>query len=137
MEDIGEWAGVYRGSFIGQMFGALKIDGTEIDNKVFDDLFVIKTSSGDVKFREEINNVASAVSVIADKVYEPLKENDFKFSWSLIDKLDGATVTEAFDKLSDLKLIQVVVPVGVEFISNQSKNLEITTEENQIFHHSL
>ena len=133
IEDLGQWAGVYRGSFIGQMFGALKIDGTEIDNKVFDDLFVIKTNSGDVKFREEINNVAGAVTVIADKVYEPLKENDFKFSWSLIDKLDGETITEAFDKLSDLKLIQVVVPVGVEFISNQSKNLEITTEENQMF----
>ena len=68
IEDIGQWAGVYRSSFVGQMFGALKIDGTEIDNKVFDDLFVVKTNSGDVKFREEINNVAGAVSVIADKV---------------------------------------------------------------------
>lgn len=132
LENISEWAGVYRGSFIGQMFN-VKIGDTPIDNKVFDDLFVVKTNSGDVKFREEIKNVAGAVEVIAEKVYEPLKENDFKFSWSVIDKLDGETITAAFDKLSDLKLIQVVVPVGVEFISNQSKTLDISTEENQMF----
>ena len=132
IESIGEWAGVYRGSFIGKMF-SVKVGGTAIDNKVFDDLFVVKTNAGNVKFREEINNVTSAVQVIAEKVYEPLKANDFKFSWSVIDKLDGDTITTAFDKLSDLKLIQVVVPVGVEFISNQSKNLNITSDENQMF----
>ena len=132
LEDVSEWAGVYRGSFIGQMF-SVKIDGVAIDNRVFDDLFVVKTESGNVKFREEINNVAMAVEVIAEKVYEPLKANDFKFTWSVIDELDGETITAAFDKLSDLKLIQVVVPVGVEFISNQSKELDITSQENQMF----
>ena len=133
IDKLGEWASVYRTSFVGQLFGALKVDGVEIDNKIFDDLFVVKTKSGDIKFREEINNVAGAAGVISERIYEPLKENDFKFTWALLDKLDGEVIGEAFEKLSELKLIQVVVPVGVEFISNQSKNLNISTEENQMF----
>ena len=132
IEDIGAWASVYRKSFVGQIF-SFEVNGTAIDNQVFDQLFIIKTDNGDVKFREEINNVAGAVGVIAEKVYEPLKANDNKFSWDLIDKLDGETVVAAFDKLSELKLIQVVVPVGVEFISNQSRNLNISSDENQMF----
>ena len=132
IEDVSAWAGVYRKSFVGKMF-SVKVGGTAIDNQVFDGLFVVKTKGESVKFREEINNVAMACKEIADKVYEPLKANDFKFSWDLIDRLDGETITSAFNKLSDLKLIQVVVPVGVEYLSNQSKTLNITTEENQMF----
>ena len=132
IEDIGDWASVYRSSFVGQMF-SVKLDGVEIDNRVFDDLFVLNTKSGNVKFREEFHNAAGALTVIAEKVYEPLKENDNKFTWDLIDKLNGEIITEAFDKLSDLKLIQVVVPAGVEFISNKAKDLNITSDENQMF----
>lgn len=125
-EDLGSWTSVYRNSFAGQLF-AFEYEGVPIDNKIFDGIFRLNVQDTEIKFREELNTTVDALAIIGEKLYEPLKENEFQFDLAMLDQLEGITICDAADKLAELKLIQIVVPIGVEFISNNASMLD--TEE--------
>lgn len=122
-EDLGQWSSIYRNSFAGQLF-SFEYEGEAIDNRIFDGIFRLNVQDTEIKFRKEITTCVDSLAIIGEKLYEPLKENDFEFDLAMLDTLEGKTICDAADKLAELKLIQIVVPIGVEFISNNAAMLD-------------
>ncbi|MFA6661656.1 MAG: hypothetical protein WCS56_01325, partial [Bacilli bacterium] len=101
----------YRDTVPGKVFGTIKIQDSGIDEYLFDELASIKVETTDiqvqVKFRLELQRVAEAIALVPE-----ILQSDF--SLETLQSMDKANLKAAIDKLSELDIIKVVVPVGLE-----------------------
>ena len=121
LDNATDYAHIYRNSVAGTLF-SIKIGGTELDNKAFDGLISVNVDGKKVSFRKEILAVSKAASVLLGKIGKPLVENDFKFTPDLLQYIDGEMITDAFNELSNLQVIDMVVPVGIELLPSIVKS---------------
>lgn len=110
-----EWTGVYRSSIMGTLFG-ISVGEDPVDYATFDSLFGIKVKDNEIKLRKEISVCAKAVGVLTEEVQDKLSENGFELTPEVLDQISGEKVVQAFDELSKLQFVDVVIPIGVEFI---------------------
>lgn len=107
---INGYANAYRESAFGLIFG-IKINGTEIDCQLFDAMYNIKYNGEKIKLRKEIDTVTSAVGNVKEVI---AAFTDGKSTEECLDLLTKDSVVATFDKLSELNLFKVVIPVAFE-----------------------
>ena len=110
----------YRNTYMGQIAGLVKIENVELDTFIFDEIFKVSVKTDnldtDVKFRAELEKALEALNIIIEA-----NEGSLNFDDTLIYKLSSDDVTSIFDLLSDLKIIEVVIPVGLEYLINSGQ----------------
>ena len=124
----------YRNTIPGQIYGAFKIEDACLDEYVFDTLFEVNVKAGtgeeafnsSIKLRKELHTIALA--------FQELSKNDPNFidnvSKGDISKIDATSLSTALDHLTELELIKVVVPVGLEvvFLTDYVKGVNESVE---------
>lgn len=116
-EEIFEFFQGYRKTVPGVVFGSVKFgkDKTTLDEYMFDSIFSIKTEKVNLKLRNELRKVAKAFS---NEAVQSLMSDGFEMN--KLFELESDDLKELVDTLSSLDFIQVVMPVGVEFITYSS-----------------
>ena len=97
---------------------------------MFDNLVAIDCNDSKVSVRKEIHTLANGTSIIMDDLIIPLMSNDGEFKAEMLDSLDGEKISNVFKELSELEIIGLAMPVGVEvapgFIkSNQGEDSDL------------
>lgn len=124
----------YRNTIPGQIYGAFKIEDACLDEYVFDTLFEVNVKAGtgeeafnsSIKLRKELHTIALA--------FQELSKNDPNFIDNVtkgdISKIDATSLSTALDHLTELELIKVVVPVGLEvvFLTDYVKGVNESVE---------
>ncbi|MBQ7275692.1 MAG: CvpA family protein [Bacilli bacterium] len=125
----------YRSRTIpGFVYGIVKFDGAGLDELVFDELFKINIENEKLaknqkfKLRKELTDVADILQTLAGG------DKDFI---SKVSSGDLSTITEdnlnlAIEKLSKLEIVNVVVPVALEFVCLSDKVKEEAPEIGDI-----
>ena len=103
LEQFFEYVGIYQDSFAGKFFGTIPAD-----EFVFDSIFSFKINKTDVALRKELKTIASAFS----KSSKFMNEDGFSINKLLAD--DPEVLKEIIDDISNLELIKVVIPMGIE-----------------------
>ena len=113
-DEVFEAMKAYRYSVPGKIFGCIKYgkNKTTFDEFMFDSIFSINTEHGNIKLRKELKNVAKILS--SDSVKDVMTEG---FDINKLYQLDKEELKQIVDLLSDLDIIKVVVPVGIEFVA--------------------
>lgn len=102
----------YRETYSGKIGKLIKIGGVNFDEYVFDEMFSIKAQNTKVKFRHELE---VAVNVY-DKIMTAL--NGEALTAEAVMGLDKEILLDILDDLSNLKLIHVAIPIGLEVVVN-------------------
>ena len=106
------WTSIYRNTVCGYLF-QVKVSGTELDCALFDNVFSFVVNDEKVAIRAEIDTVADAAMVLKDDVIQPLVSGE-DVGMEVLDNLSSAHVTAIFDELKELKVVNIVLPIGVE-----------------------
>ena len=126
----------YRDTIPGKVYGCIKFGeyDTTIDEALFDSLFKIKGENGSIRVRSELKKLAKALS---NKAIKEIMTDGFDIN--KLHELSEEDLKELVDTLSELDLVKVVIPVGLEFIAysgaldemlgNQSEDFQKTLEE--------
>jgi len=111
----------YRETFAGKIFGAVKFgeNETTFDEFMFDSIFSINTEHGNVKLRKELRNLAKILS--SETVKSVMTDG---FDISKLYQLESEDLKQLIDLLTELDIIKVVVPVGIEFIAYSESLVE-------------
>ncbi len=100
----------YRTTYAGIASGLLKVGGQPIDEYAFDEIMSFTVGESQVKLRLEIQT--------ALEVYTTLTSNiEGELTLEAVMALDEETLTGIFEDISTLKIIQVAIPVGIEFVT--------------------
>lgn len=104
----------YRKTLPGKVFGSIKFgkDKTTLDEFMFDSIFKINGENGSIKLRKEIKQLAKALS--NDAIKDIMSDG---FDFKKLHELNENDLKALVDALSELDLIKVVVPVGLEFVT--------------------
>ena len=126
----------YRDTIPGKVYGCIKFGeyDTTIDEALFDSLFKIKGENGNIRVRSELKKLAKALS---NKAIKEIMTDGFDIN--KLHELNEEDLKELIDTLSELDLVKVVIPVGLEFVAysgaldemlgNQSEDFQKTLEE--------
>ena len=124
--EILDLIGAYRQTIAGQVFGSIKIEEAGLDEYVFDGLLTLKVEAGDkthnIKLREELSHAAKALSKIPGILTGG-------FNMTTLKDMDKEVLADAVNELTSLKLINVIIPVGVEILLANDKYLESIENE--------
>lgn len=101
----------YSKTFIGSTFKKIAINNTTIDERLFDEIVYLKFNNEKIKLRKEIIIVGNIVSNLSNHV--DLQDENVL---SKIMELDNDLLNEYIVQASQLKLIDVAVPVGIEYL---------------------
>lgn len=118
----------YSSTYIGQFFQKTKITENSIDETLFDEVFQLKFNNNKIKLRKEINIVGNVVSELSNEVdlKNPKVLNE-------ILNLDEENLKSYINQISELKLINVIVPLGIEFIylteDEKLQGIDLTEED--------
>ena len=117
----------YRNTIPGQIFGTIKIDDAGLDEFVFDEFFSLQVEKGDfkanIKFRKELQKAAKAIAKIPGAFNGGMSVESIK-------NLSKEDLKYVIDNLSDLEIIKVVVPVGLEIALLSDKIISEETRRN-------
>lgn len=116
-----EYLQAYRETFVGEIFGCVKFGEykTTFDEFMFDSLFSINTKNGNVKLRKELQKLGKILS--SDAIQSVMTD---EFDINKLYQLNKEDLKEIVDLLSELDIIKVVVPVGIEFIAYSESLME-------------
>lgn len=107
----------YRTTYVGMIAGYVKIGDSELDEYVFDSIFSVKVKSDNldtqIKFRAELEKALDAVNLLIEA-----NGGSTTFGDDFIYSLDPETATEVFDLITNLDIIEVVIPIGLEYLVN-------------------
>lgn len=108
LDQILEMLDLYNDSLAGKVYSVGKVD-----TLLFDELFSFKVGESKIKLRKEIETVAKAlnkaqVSIGSDAGFDQVLGE-------LMEK-DPDTLKEIIDEITKLELINVVIPVALEFV---------------------
>ena len=122
----------YRTSYVGQIAGFVKINETELDTYVFDSILSVHVKSDNLdtnlKFRAELANALEAVNILIEA-----NDGSTQFDDTIIYKLTEDNVKDIMDLVSALDLIEIVVPVGLEYLINSGEFAEMLEGYEDIF----
>jgi hypothetical protein len=104
-----DFAKNYRKTYVGAMSGLIKIDKAGLDEFMFDELFSLKYKDTKIKFRKELATALHLYSLIAENVSGEINLE------SLL-ALDDDVKTEIVEGIKKLKILQVAIPVGIEYV---------------------
>jgi len=106
----------YRNTYLGKI-GGVGFGGTTFDEYIFDQILSFKVNNTKIKLRSELK--------IAVKIYSKILRNLDGQELNLVNiaKLDTLVLEDIVNDISQLKIIHIAVPVGLEIIisSNQYK----------------
>ena len=108
LKNVFDILGVYNDSLAGKLYSV-----GHVDQLLFDGLFQFEVGESKVKLRKELEIVASALKKAQINIGSNVGFDQ------LISKLlteDPTLLEEIIDELSTLELINVIIPVGIEFI---------------------
>ena len=107
----------YRSTYVGMIAGYVKIGESELDEYVFDEIFSVRVKSENldtqVKFRAELEKALDALNLMIEA-----NGGSTQFGDDFIYSLDPETAAEIFGLISSLDIIEVVIPVGLEYLLN-------------------
>ncbi|MBW4258594.1 hypothetical protein KTG15_12995 [Methanobacterium sp. YSL] len=116
----------YRTSYIGMIAGYVKINEVELDTYVFDSVFSVRVKSENldtqVKLRSEIEKALNVLSLLVEA-----NDGSTNFGDDFIYKLSPEVAAEVFDLITDLDIIEVVIPIGLEYLINSGDFNEMLT----------
>lgn len=112
--EIFDILGSYSNSVPGKVFGCVKYgeQKSSIDELMFDSIFAIDAKNGNLKLRKELKKVSSILN--SPTVQEVMKDG---FDISKLYLLEEQELRSLVDLLSSLDVIQILVPVGIEFLA--------------------
>ena len=106
-----EWVYVYRKTFLGKIFGIKVSKDTPLDCALFDGVFSFKAGGEKIALRKELDVCLKAMEPLKDEIIIPLIKNEN--TATILDNLASDTIKNSLDKLSELKLVNAVVNVGL------------------------
>ncbi len=106
-----EWVYVYRKTFLGKIFGIKVSKDTPLDCTLFDGIFSFKAGGEKIALRKELDVCLKAMEPLKDEIIIPLIKNEN--TATILDNLSSDTIKNSLDKLSELKLVNAVVNVGL------------------------
>lgn len=106
-----EWVYVYRKTFLGKIFGIKVSKDTPLDCALFDGVFSFKAGGEKIALRKELDVCLKAMEPLKDEIIIPLIKNEN--TATILDNLSSDTIKNSLDKLSELKLVNAVVNVGL------------------------
>lgn len=106
-----EWVYVYRKTFLGKIFGIKVSKDTPLDCALFDGIFSFKAGGEKIALRKELDVCLKAMEPLKDEIIIPLIKNEN--TATILDNLSSDTIKNSLDKLSELKLVNAVVNVGL------------------------
>lgn len=106
-----EWVYVYRKTFLGKIFGIKVSKDTPLDCALFDGIFSFKAGGEKIALRKELDVCIKAMEPLKDEIIIPLIKNEN--TATILDNLSSDTIKNSLDKLSELKLVNAVVNVGL------------------------
>jgi|GEM_PF-2115771 len=126
---VNEVVDAYRESFIGKTYNVIKIKNKPIDLVLYDLTFNLEFNSKRIYIREELINLFELLTDVT---------NDIDLNEKILNQilsLEEQKLTGYVDRLSNLKLINVIFPLGVEVLFNTNivdlKGFEISTHDYQ------
>ena len=124
----------YRKTVPGKVYGCIKFGeyDTTIDEALFDSIFKIKGENGSIRIRSELKKLAKALS--NEAVKEIMSDG---FDIKKLHELNEEDLKELVDTLSELDLVKVVIPVGLEFITYSDALSEMLGDQNEDFQKTL
>jgi phage shock protein PspC (stress-responsive transcriptional regulator) len=132
LNQVREFLTNYRTSYVGSIAGFVKINDVELDTYVFDSILSVKVKSDnldtELKFRAELARALEAVNIIIEA-----NDGSTQIDDTIIEKLSPDDVTEIMNLISELDLIDVIVPVGLEYLVNSGDFDEMLEGYEDIF----
>ena len=126
ISNLKPWTGIYRNSLCGKLF-SIKFGGTELDCAMFDKVFSFVAADEKIAIRKEIDVVSDSVSVIKEDIIQPIMNDEDIIK--ALDNLSSDEVREMFTELGNLKIVDIVAPIGLESAIIYVKNDdELVTE---------
>ncbi len=122
----------YRSTYVGMIAGYVKIGDVELDNYVFDEVFSVRVKSESldtqIKFRAELEKALNAVNLLVEA-----NGGSTTFGDDFIYSLDPETAAEVFGLITNLDIIEVVIPVGLEYLINSGDFNEMLEGYEDLF----
>lgn len=112
----------YRSTVMGGISGLIKIDNEGLDERAFSSMFAIKYNKKKIRLTSEIKKGLSIYSLIEEKI-------DGEITLNKIMALDDETIDYIATSLKNLKIINVIPPIGLEF-AYLTGELDMLTEED-------
>ena len=106
----------YKDSIPGKVFGTIAIDGTSIDEFIFDSFFEINIegTNSKIQLRKELECVARALAEFPEILSGEITfEKLLEYSK---DEATNARMKAAISELSSLEIINVIMPVAIEVV---------------------
>ncbi|MFA7037986.1 MAG: hypothetical protein WC200_01360 [Bacilli bacterium] len=112
----------YRKTVIGGISGFIKIDGEGLDERFFSSLFSVKYNKQNIRLTSELKKGLSIYSLIEEKIDEEISIQE-------VLSLDEETLNYIIDTIKELKIINIIPPVGLEF-AYLTGELDMITQED-------
>ena len=132
IEEVQQFLSEYRSTYVGMIAGYVKINDIALDEYVFDSIFevTVKTDNVDtsIKFRAELEKALEAVNLLVEA-----NDGSTTFDDTIIYKLSPEDVTAIMGLVSDLDLIEVIIPVGLEYLLNSGEFDEMLEGYEDLF----
>ena len=112
INNLKPWTEIYRKTLCGKLFSVKFSKGTELDCALFDKVFTFVAVDEKIAIRKEIDVVSDSLSVVKDNVIKPIM-NDADVI-TVLDNLSSEDVRKVFTELGNLKIVDIVVPIGLE-----------------------
>jgi hypothetical protein len=112
----------YRKTVIGGISGFIKIDGEGLDERFFSSLFSVKYNKQNIRLTSELKKGLSIYSLIEEKIDEDISIQE-------VLSLDEETLNYIIDTIKELKIINIIPPVGLEF-AYLTGELDMITQED-------
>ncbi len=122
----------YRTTYVGMIAGYVKIGDVELDNYVFDEVFSVRVKSENldtqIKFRAELEKALNALDLLIEA-----NGGSTTFGDDFIYSLDPETAAEVFGLITNLDIIEVVIPIGLEYLINSGDFNEMLEGYEDLF----
>ncbi len=119
-EELVKFLGEYRSTLGGKVSGLFKIDQRPFDEYIFSGMLTLKFNDQKVRLMDDLRTVVN--------IYATLKENiTGEINLESVMALDEVVLNEIFSHVSELDLIGVAIPVGVEYLYKQTEEISEET----------
>ncbi|MDX9807876.1 MAG: hypothetical protein RBS87_04865 [Acholeplasma sp.] len=132
LDEVKAFLSEYRTTYVGMIAGYVKIDEVALDEYVFDEVFSVRVQSDNldtqIKFRAEMEKALDAVALLVEA-----NGGSTTFGDDFIYNLDPETAGEVFELITNLDIIEVVIPVGLEYLVNSGDFNEMLEGYEDLF----
>ena len=126
--------GSYEESAPGKVFNIIvSQDGTSLDVMIFDKITSVRIDDRDINIRKDLENIGRfASTMISSGLFDVLSNDNFTTNELIeIVKENSDEIKDAFAKLGDAQLIDLVMNTGIEYLDSSrlvNEKMELSTE---------